>query len=51
MDVMNYRRGPVDVYDDAEAMQRRAGLAVETGLRGAAKKKPAGSGRKPTNEA
>ena len=37
---MNYRRAPTDVYDDAEAMQHWAGLAVEAGLRGAAKKKP-----------
>ena len=35
---MNYRRAPSDVYDDAEAMQRWAALAVEAGLRGAAKK-------------
>jgi DNA transformation protein len=40
VDTMNYRRAPSDVYDDAEAMQRWAGLAVEAGLRGAAKKKP-----------
>jgi DNA transformation protein and related proteins len=37
---MNYRRAPSDVYDDAEAMRRWASLAVEAGLRGAAKKKP-----------
>ena len=37
---MNYRRAPTDVYDDAEAMQRWAALAVEAGLRGAAKKRP-----------
>lgn len=37
---MNYRRGPIDVYDDAEAMQRWAALAVEAGRRGAAKKRP-----------
>ena len=37
---MNYRRAPSDVYDDAEAMQRWAALAVEAGLRGAAKKRP-----------
>ncbi len=37
---MNYRRAPADVYDDAEAMQRWAALAVEAGLRGAAKKRP-----------
>jgi DNA transformation protein len=37
---MNYRRGPTDVYDDAEAMQHWARLALEAGLRGAAKRKP-----------
>lgn len=37
---MNYRRAPSDVYDDAEAMQRWASLAVEAGLRAAAKKRP-----------
>ena len=42
VDVMNYRRAPSDVYDDAEALQRWAQLAVEAGLRGAAKKKPRG---------
>jgi DNA transformation protein len=40
VDTMNYRRAPSDVYDDADAMRRWAGLAVEAGLRGAAKKKP-----------
>ena len=40
VDVMNYRRAPQDVYDDPEAMQRWAALAVEAGLRGAAKKRP-----------
>ncbi|HEY5711533.1 MAG TPA: TfoX/Sxy family protein [Allosphingosinicella sp.] len=35
VDSMNYRRAPLDVYDDVDAMQRWAGLAVE-----AAKKKP-----------
>ena len=40
VDTMNYRRAPADVYDDPEAMQRWAKLAVEAGLRGAAKKKP-----------
>jgi DNA transformation protein len=39
VDTMNYRRAPTDVYDDREAMQRWARLAVEAGLRGAAKKK------------
>ena len=37
---MNYRRAPADVYDNAEALQRWAALAVEAGLRGAAKKRP-----------
>ncbi len=40
VDTMNYRRAPTDVYDDPEAMRRWAGLALEAGLRGAAKKKP-----------
>jgi len=40
VDVMNYRRAPQDVYDDPEALQRWAVLAVEAGLRGAAKKRP-----------
>ncbi|HEV2866675.1 MAG TPA: TfoX/Sxy family protein [Allosphingosinicella sp.] len=39
-DTMNYRRAPTDVYDDPEAMQRWARLAVQAGLRGAAKRKP-----------
>jgi DNA transformation protein len=43
--VMNYRRAPSDVYDDAEAMQRWASLAVEAGLRGAAKRRPKKSQR------
>jgi DNA transformation protein len=37
---MNYRRAPSDVHDDPEAVQRWAALAVEAGLRGAAKKRP-----------
>ncbi len=40
VDVMNYRRAPQDVYDDPEALQRWAALAVEAGLRAAAKKRP-----------
>lgn len=40
VDTMNYRRGPSDVYDEPEAMQRWAQLAVEAGLRGTTKKKP-----------
>nr|WP_295373518.1 TfoX/Sxy family protein [uncultured Sphingosinicella sp.] len=38
--VMNYRRAPQDVHDDPSAMLRWAGLALEAGLRAAAKKKP-----------
>lgn len=45
VETMNYRRAPADVYDDAEAMQRWASLAVEAGLRGAAKKRPRSSSR------
>ena len=41
---MNYLRAPSDVYDDAEAMRRWARLAVEAGLRGAAKKRPGKAG-------
>jgi DNA transformation protein len=37
---MNYRRAPSDVHDDPEAMQRWAAVAVQAGLRGAAKKRP-----------
>jgi DNA transformation protein len=40
VDVMNYRRAPQDVYDDPEALQRWAALAIEAGARGAAKKRP-----------
>jgi DNA transformation protein len=40
VETMNYRRAPLDVYDDPEAMRSWAALAVEAGLRGAAKKKP-----------
>ena len=40
VDTMNYRRAPTDVYDEPEAMQRWAKLAVEAGRRGAARKKP-----------
>ena len=37
---INYRRAPLDVYDDPEAMRRWAALGVEAGLRSAARKKP-----------
>jgi len=33
VDVMNYRRAPLDVYDDADAMRSWAALAVEAGAR------------------
>lgn len=36
---LNYRRAPAEVYDDTEAMQRWAALAVEAGRRGGAKKR------------
>ncbi|HEX8655254.1 MAG TPA: TfoX/Sxy family protein [Allosphingosinicella sp.] len=49
VDTMNYRRGPQDVYDDPDAMRRWASLAVEAGLRGAAKKKPRSSGARPSS--
>ncbi len=41
---MNYRRAPEEVYDDPDAMQRWAELALGAGLRAAARKKP----RKPS---
>ena len=40
VETMNYRRAPSDVYDDPDAMQRWATLALEAGGRGAAKRKP-----------
>jgi DNA transformation protein and related proteins len=49
VDVMNYRRAPLDVYDDPEAMRRWAALAVEAGLRSAAKRKPS-SRRRPGSQ-
>jgi DNA transformation protein len=39
-ETMNYRRAPTEVYDEAEALQRWASLAVAAGLRSAAKKRP-----------
>lgn len=36
---MNYRRAPDDVYDDPEAMQHWAALAVEAGQRAPVKKR------------
>lgn len=40
VDSMNYRRAPTDVYDDPDAMQSWARIAIEAGVRGAAKRKP-----------
>ena len=37
---MNYRLAPDDVHDDSEAMRRWARLALEAGLRAAAKRRP-----------
>jgi DNA transformation protein len=48
VDVMNYRRAPTDVYDDPDAMRRWASIAVEAGLRAAAKKRPR---KKPSSRA
>ena len=42
---MNYRSGPIDVYDDAEAMRHCARPALEAGLR-APKKRPKSSSRR-----
>lgn len=36
---MNYRRAPDDVYDDLDEMRRWAEVALEAGLRSAAKKR------------
>ena len=38
VDMMNYRRAPSDVYDDAEAMQRWVSVSVEAGRRRVVKK-------------
>lgn len=47
VETMNYRRAPTDVYDDAEAMQSWARLALEASMRSAAKKKPKPKRRDP----
>jgi DNA transformation protein len=36
---MNYRRAPLDVHDDPDAMRRWASLAIEAGLRAPKKKR------------
>jgi DNA transformation protein len=41
VDTMNYRRAPLDVYDDPDSLRSWAALAVAAGVRAAAKKKPA----------
>ena len=38
IDSMNYRRAPSDLYDDAEALQRWAGVSLEAGRRRVVKK-------------
>jgi DNA transformation protein and related proteins len=43
---MNYRRAPDDVYDDLEALQHWAGIAVDAGRR-VPPKKPKAAKRKP----
>lgn len=40
VDVMNYRRAPLDAYDDPEALRHWAALALEAGARAAMKKRP-----------
>ena len=39
VDTMNYRRAPLDVHDDPDAMRRWAELALQAGLRSPRKKK------------
>lgn len=39
VDMMNYRRGPTDVYDDPDAMRKWSQLAVEAGARRPVKKR------------
>lgn len=43
VDMMNYRRAPSDVYDDPDAMQRWAALALEAGARRKPRKPKASS--------
>jgi DNA transformation protein and related proteins len=47
VETMNYRRASLDTYDDPEAMQRWARLALEAGTRAAAKRRKPSSRRKP----
>ena len=41
VDVMNYRKGPDDVYDDADAMREWASLGIAAGFRNPSKKRAA----------
>jgi len=41
VETMNYRRGPADVYDDADAMREWAALGLAAGLRAPRKKRKA----------
>ena len=40
VETINYRRAPLDAYDDPEVLQHWARLAHGAGLRGASKRKP-----------
>ena len=40
VETMNYRRAPLDIYDDPDAVRRWAQLAHDAGVRSAAKRKP-----------
>jgi DNA transformation protein len=39
IETMNYRRGPADVYDDADAMRQWAALGIAAGVRAPKKKR------------
>jgi DNA transformation protein len=40
VDMMNYRRAPSDVYDDADELQRWVSVSLEAGRRRVVKKRP-----------
>lgn len=40
VDMMNYRRAPTDVYDDADELRRWVSVSLEAGRRRAVKKRP-----------
>ncbi|WP_066798691.1 TfoX/Sxy family protein [Sphingomonas soli] len=44
---LNYRRGPADVYDDADAMREWAAVALAASQRAPKKKKPKAKKRQP----